>query len=179
MSTLILSNYRCGTTFYGKNYAEENNLVFLDEMFHESFNKKQLQTQWRRFNQEKCVAKIFPTHVLPEYEYTQVEYHKLLKPEKVIIIRRENVLEQVKSFIVAKKLQEECNINWHEQYKDLKTIKVSHHYFEFWFQRIVKQNQQIQELADFFKVPTETVWYESFATKRHRYKRPVELIVFN
>ena len=80
MSTLILSNYRCGTTFYGRNYAKEHDLVFLDEMFHESFNVSQKKTQWRRFNQLDCLAKIFPTHVLPEYEYTNIEYHQYLKP---------------------------------------------------------------------------------------------------
>ena len=162
----ILFAPRAGSKYYCRHLAQENNKLFLGEVFNSRTypnNEQRIALQNSLRESPDVVFKVGPW---------QADHNTILdlcnRSEKIYVCWRRDINEQTKSLYAA--TRENVN-NYHANIKEAHITYVKHDYEEArdW---LLSQYQALSELiaeADNSKLCL--VEYESFATQELRYKR--------
>ena len=182
MKHLVLSNYRCGTTWYCKHLAEKNSANNFDEIFHDNFSSKQKLKGGVLYLESKdpVVAKIFPTHIDSLENSNLVSlFGKIVNKSKVYYIKRRDVKAQVDSYIKALHMGFNKKIDWHADIIEHEEIVISRSQYEDYVNFILVNNAKIKRIADTPGLDVETIIFEDFALVENRYNRNITLTITN
>lgn len=182
MKHLVLSNYRCGTTWYCNHLAEKHSANNFDEIFHDNFNSKQKLKGGLLYleSKEPVVAKIFSTHIDSlENKNLLSLYGKIVNSSKVYYIKRRDIKAQVDSYIKALHMGYKKKIDWHDEIIENEEIIISRSEYENYANFILFNNAKIKRVAETPGLDVETVIFEDFALPENRYNRNVTLTITN
>jgi hypothetical protein len=179
MKHIILSNYRCGTTWYCSNFAKENKLTNMDEFIHEQYAYNQKVKNLSQFiTSTNVIAKAFPYHVghlepAGHHSTCRKIFDEILGLSTLTVIKRRDVDAQIKSYAIAKLLGKSNKAGWHDEFDQEITIHCAKGMYNQYAEFIVNQNAQLEKIIRHYE--HEVVCYEDFATEELRYNRPVNL----
>ena len=180
MKHLVLSNYRCGTTWFCKHLAEKHSANNFDEILHNNYTVSEKLKGCALYLESKkpVVAKIFPTHI-DAIENTNISklYGKLINSSKLYYIKRRDIKAQIDSYIKALHLGFTQKIDWHTEVLEEQVITISRSEYEQYANFIISMNEKVKRLANTPGLDVEQIIFEDFATPEERYKRKIVLEV--
>lgn len=182
MKHLVLSNYRCGTTWFCNNLAKEYSANNFDEIFHSNFkvSEKLKGAHLYLDSDAPVVAKIFPSHIDDiQNKNLNSLFGKMVNRSKLYYIKRRDVKSQIDSYIKALHMGFNKKIGWHEDILDSNEIKISREEYDQYADYILNLNAQIKMFCRTPGLNVETVIFEDFATKENRYNRNISLTITN
>jgi hypothetical protein len=179
MKHIVLSNYRCGTTWYCESLAKQENCENFDEFIHEqcSYNQKVKNLSYF-ITTKNVVGKVFPYHIsnlepAGHHSTCRKIFDEILGLSKLTIIKRKDTDAQIKSYVVAKLLGRSNKAGWHDEFDEEVTIHCAKGVYEEYANFITDQNAQLEKIIKHYE--HDVVYYEDFASDELRYNRPVKL----